>query len=245
MFSNQLAAAIAAIESYAQADALGREIAIAWGNKLIDDDAAGVALEAVELRRKALRDNPRPQFEPRRRKGPPRARRPRSSDREASIRRRRRCSDSGAMPPQIRERFTEGERAAIAVIVREIRRRKFCDLCIDQIAAQSGVCRTVVQNALREAKLGLMRVQERPRPGQKNLTNIITVICPLWRAWLKLDGDRVQNSKRHEYQKIKTFKVPENRSVFGSAQGGGGEMTRLDRALARSEAILAEKWARG
>lgn len=90
------------------------------------------------------------------------------------------------MPPVIREAFTEGERAAMMVIVGEVKHHGVCDLAIDRIAAQSGCSRTTVQNAVREARrLGLVRVMERRRVGQKSLPNLISIISLAWLAWIK------------------------------------------------------------
>jgi hypothetical protein len=44
-----------------------------------------------------------------------------------------------------------------------------------------------VKNALRQARLlGLVLVKERRIPGQKNLTNIISIVSKEWLGWLKL-----------------------------------------------------------
>ena len=54
-----------------------------------------------------------------------------------------------------------------------------CDLPIDQIGALAGVCRTSAHNALHEARLlGHIKITERPRPGRKNLTNLIEITLP-------------------------------------------------------------------
>jgi hypothetical protein len=63
-------------------------------------------------------------------------------------------------------------------------------LHIDAIAARSGVHRTTVQNALREAqgrepgRTAIITVQERRRRGQRSLTNIIRIISRDWMNWL-------------------------------------------------------------
>src|SRR5690606_29941129 len=76
-----------------------------------------------------------------------------------------------------------------------------CTLPIDAIAAMAGVCRTLVKSTLREAvHLGLIRVDERPRPGRRHDTNIVTITSAEWRTWLKLGGpgDRGQKSDCHD-----------------------------------------------
>lgn len=110
----------------------------------------------------------------------------RSPDRAASVRRRRQLGGSSSMPDTIRHHYTEGQRAALAVICGEIKHHGVCDLAIDRIAAVAGVSRTTVQNALREAReLGHIIVEARPRRGQKNLTNLVRVVSAEWVAWLK------------------------------------------------------------
>lgn len=110
----------------------------------------------------------------------------RSPDKEASLRRRRELSRSSPMPRHLASRFTEGQCAALAIVGGEVKARGVCDLPLDKIAALAGVCRTTVRNALNEARrLGMVRVTSRPRPGQKNLTNLIEILSPEWRTWLK------------------------------------------------------------
>jgi hypothetical protein len=92
------------------------------------------------------------------------------------------------LPERIRERYTHGEQAALVIVVREVMKKGCCDLCIDQIAAMAGVGRTTVQNALRKARddeNAHVAVEERPRPGRKNLTNVIRIISREWVDWLK------------------------------------------------------------
>lgn len=111
---------------------------------------------------------------------------PCSPDRLASRQRRRKLGGSGCMPDTLRAHFTEGERAVLAVVAGEVKHHGVCDLPIDKIAALAGVCRTSVQNALHEARLlGLIAIRGRPRRGAKNLTNLIEILSPEWRAWLK------------------------------------------------------------
>ena len=57
------------------------------------------------------------------------------------------------------------------------RGRRCCDRTIAEIAARAGVCRTLVQSAIREAaRQGLITVEERRREGQKNLPDVVRVV---------------------------------------------------------------------
>jgi len=110
---------------------------------------------------------------------------PRSPDRQASRERRRRLGGSSALPDTLRHHYTEGERAGLCIVAGEIKRRGMCDAPIDRMAAQAGICRTTMQNALRKARqLGHLNVIERPMPGRKHQTNLITIASPQWRAWI-------------------------------------------------------------
>lgn len=115
------------------------------------------------------------------------AKAPRSPDAEASRSRRRKWAGSSGMPPGLRAVYTEGERAALAVIADQVKRIGHCDLPIDQIAAMAGVSRTTCQNAMRKAKsegVQHITVRERKQPGRKNLTNIIRIVSSAWLTWL-------------------------------------------------------------
>jgi len=167
-----------------QLDQLARLIWQGNGEGVINDDDANYLLEHIARRQgnQGLKSRPmraRPnRFAPRRR--------PRSPDREASRCRRRMLGGSGVMPANMRSCYTEGERAVLCIIAGEVKHHDICDLPIDKIAALAGVCRTTVQTALHEGRRqGHLRIRERPRPGQKNLTNIVEIISPEWRAWIK------------------------------------------------------------
>lgn len=122
---------------------------------------------------------------------------PRSPDRAASIRRRREEIASGMLLPHIAAHFTPGEIAALSVIARDVEIRGECSQCVDAIAAVAGVCARVVQKGQRLAqRLGLLTIEERPQPGRKNLSNIVRIVSPEWRAWLNLAGDRVNGNTR-------------------------------------------------
>jgi hypothetical protein len=181
-------------------DDISRRLWAAYSAGDVTDIDAETISEAIEARRKAIRTIKPPS--PPKPKAPPARRQCQSPDRRESIQRRRRVASSGAMPPQIAAQFTEGERAALAIVAGETRTKGYCDLPIDAIAGRAGVGRTTVQNALRVARgLRLLNVEERPRPGRKNLTNIISITSGEWSSWLRLGRHRVQAGERDQYRK--------------------------------------------
>jgi hypothetical protein len=109
---------------------------------------------------------------------------------QASIERRRRVVASGPLPPPLAARFTWGEIAVMRIAGDKCRVHGCCTLHIDAIAARSGVHRTTVQNALREAqgrepgRTAIVTVQERRRRGQRSLTDIIRIVSREWLNWL-------------------------------------------------------------
>lgn len=168
---------------------------------------------------------------------------PVSPDREASRQRRRTWGGSSVLPDNLRRYYTEGERAALAVIVAEVKKHSRCDLPIDAIAAAAGVSRTTVQNAVRKARsedLGHISVERRPRPGQKNLTNVIRIISRVWLTWLKRSiGFKIlYPSKTHELKKHhskneaasqKAYEREKADSVGAKGSEGDCGESRLDR----------------
>jgi hypothetical protein len=94
---------------------------------------------------------------------------------------------SGVVPAKIAASFTMAELAVLTVVARQCQRTGVCTLHIDAIAALAGCSRTTVKNALRHARLlGLVLVKERRIPGQKSLTNIISIVSKEWLGWLRL-----------------------------------------------------------
>lgn len=170
---------------------------------------------------------------------------PRSPDREASARRRRRVSSSGAMPPSVAEALTESERAALAAIGHEARGKGTCAKCIDAIAAMAGVARSSVKRALVKAEaLGLILRELRPRPGRKHLPSILRILDRDWRRWLGLDRKKTHRGRDrgpalnpHEYQR-------DNRGAGGPDQcsavvsAGAYTMPESSASLARA----AKSW---
>ncbi len=112
--------------------------------------------------------------------------RQRSPDRRASRDRRRMLGGSSALPDNLRHHYTEGQRSVLCIVAGEVKRCGVCDFPIDKIAALAGVCRTTVQTTLHEARrLGHINIAERPRPSRKNLPNLVEIISPEWRAWIR------------------------------------------------------------
>ena len=149
---------------------------------------------------------------------------PRSPERQASMERRRRLGGSSALPDTLRHHYTEGERAGLCIVAGEIKRRGICDAPIDRMAAQAGICRTTMQNALRKARqLGHLNITERPVPGQKHQTNLISITSSEWRTWIaraiSAQPDRVQICENGEHHEEHRFKKERN-SAGESLQHG-------------------------
>jgi hypothetical protein len=182
MFTDQLTRAIAVART-PQLDHLSAELWKAYAAGALSDDDAQAAAEAIRERK--LASAPKAP-------SPPKARRQRSPDRQASIARRRHLAASGPMPPALAARFTQAEMAAFRIVSDEVRHHGVCALHIDAIAARAGTCRTTVKNALREARrLNLVTVQERRRRGQKSLTNLVRIVSPEWMAWIRIGGKKL------------------------------------------------------
>ncbi len=106
---------------------------------------------------------------------------------DASMERRRRWAASGRLPPGLAARFTLAEQAVLALVAAETTRRKDCRLSIENMAAVTGVCRSTVKNAIREARrLGLLTVEERQITGFRHDTNVVCIISAEWLAWIRL-----------------------------------------------------------
>src|SRR3954449_4400832 len=174
MFAEQLRRAVEAsprVELPAVAALLWK--AYAAGH--ITEAEASAMSEMIEAR-KALPAVPKPA---QRRLGS----RPRSP---ASMERRRRWAASGTLPPQLASRFTLAEVSVLAVVAAEHRRRGDCRLTNKEIADVAGVSITTVKNALRAARaLGLISVEERRLSAFRNAPNIVRIVSPEWRVWLR------------------------------------------------------------
>lgn len=186
MFTSQIEAAIAAASSAGLVE-LNHAIWQGLNSGALTEDDAGRLAEAIHARQAVAKATSAPVtgkvrpaslFPPRR---PQRA-----PDRQVAIERRRRLAASGPMPPALAARFSTAELACLRIIADEVRARGSCRLYLDAIAARAGTSRTTAKNALREARLlGLVKVEERPQYGAKNLSNVVTIVDKAWRAWLE------------------------------------------------------------
>src|SRR5215218_2127948 len=93
------------------------------------------------------------------------------------------------MPPALACKFTVSELAVLRIIGDEVRQHGHCGRCVDELAARAGVCRRMVQNAIREAaRLGLVTIEERRREGRRNLPNVVRIVSKEWTVWLARGG---------------------------------------------------------
>src|SRR6188472_2889693 len=189
MFANTMSAAIDAARTLTNLDHLSRDIWTAWGAGQVGDEAQLLA-ERLHARRSALRGEIKPVGIPVGRPSifPPR-RPQRAPKRPVAIARRRHLAASGPMPPALACKFTVSELAVLRIVGDEVREHGRCDRCVDELAARAGVCRRMVQNAIREAaRLGLLTVEERRREGRRNLPNVVRIVSKEWTSWLARGG---------------------------------------------------------
>src|SRR5215213_8436093 len=190
-FCDQMAAAIDGARTLTRLDHLSRSIwqGLAAG-AVADDDAQGLA-ERLHARRGLIRGDLKPAgiaavgrpsiFPPRRLQRAPK--------RPIAIARRRHLAASGPMPPALACKFTVSELAVLRIVGDEVRQHGCCDHCVDEIAARAGVCRRMVQTALREAaRLGLLTIEERRREGRRNRPNVVRIVSKEWTIWLARGG---------------------------------------------------------
>ena len=230
MLSNQLNNAVATARTIAQVDELSRMVWQQWSAGNITDDAAQASQEAVQrqkalIRTKASQPSQRLRTTPRRRP---------LRNHQKSIRRRRALAASGNVPSTIACSFTTAELAVLTVIAIECGKKKtrLCTLPIAAIAALGGTSRTVVQGAIRLARhLGLVSVQERPRPGQRSDTNLLRIISSEWKIWLRLgNNNRVLKRTYHVSKKVDSRLAADDTSRHSRFVHG----IRVDGQLARS-----------
>jgi hypothetical protein len=107
------------------------------------------------------------------------------SDRRPRTRHRQRLALSGPLPPDLGQHFTVGQCAILKIVADEVWRRGTCGLSKKEIGDRAQASETVVHQTFRKAvSKGLLKVKVRPRRGQKNLPNLITVIDAQWLGWI-------------------------------------------------------------
>ena len=189
-FCNQMAAAIEDARTLTRLDHLSRSIWQGLAAGAVADDDAQALAERLHARRSLIRGEIKPVGTPVGRPSifPPR-RLQRAPKRPVAIARRRHLAASGPMPPALACKFTVSELAVLRIIGDEVRQHGHCDRCVDEIAARAGVCRRMVQTAIREAaRVGLLTVQERRREGRRNLPNVVRIVSKEWTSWLARGG---------------------------------------------------------
>jgi hypothetical protein len=195
-FCNQMAAAIDGARTLTRLDHLSRSIWQSLAAGAVADDDAQALAERLHARRSVLRGEIKPVGLPSGRPSifPPR-RLQRAPKRPVAIARRRHLAASGPMPPALACKFTVSELAVLRIVGDEVRQYGQCARCVDEIAARAGVCRRMVQNAIREAaRLGLLTIEERRREGCRNLPNVVRIISREWTMWLARGGRSSRSS---------------------------------------------------
>ena len=189
-FCNQMAAAIDGARTLTRLDHLSCAIWQGLAAGAVADDDAQALAERLHACRAVLRGEIKPVgIAPGRPSIFPPRRLQRAPQRPVAIARRRHLAASGPMPPALACKFTVSELAVLRIVGDEVRLHGCCSRCVDEVAARAGVCRRMVQNAIREAaRLGLLTVQERRREGRRNLPNVVRVVSKEWTSWLARGG---------------------------------------------------------
>jgi hypothetical protein len=139
--------------------------------------------------------------------------------RAVATERRRRLAYSGPLPPQLAARFTLGELSCLRIIADEIRQRGFCALTLGAISARAGCCRELARRTLRKAEReGLLTVEERRRPGQINLPNVVRMASKEWASWV----ERGPRPQRIGPTKIAPSATTDSRKADGKGFRGVG-----------------------
>src|SRR3712207_2601590 len=195
-FCEHMAAAIDGARTLTRLDHLSRSIWQGLSAGAVGDEDAQTLAERLHVRRSVLRAGTSGPSEiqpvglpPGRISLFPPRRLQRALKRPVALARRRHLAASGPLPPSLGCRFTVGELAVLRIVADEVRRHGQCDRCVDELAARAGVCRRLVQTALREAaRLGLVTVEERRREGRRNLPNVVRIVSKEWTTWLARGG---------------------------------------------------------
>lgn len=179
-------------------------------------EAEAEALSSLIETRRALPVTPKPM--PRHTGSRPRS--------PASLERRRSWTASGRLPPTVAARFTPGEAAVLAVVAVEVCRSGDCRWPHGRLAGVAGVSVSTVRRALRQARdLGLITVEERRLGAFRSDTNIVRVVSPEWRAWLRLGGGGQSGTPTTSRYSKSPF-VAANGSLTGAGWGERGGSAR-------------------
>jgi hypothetical protein len=161
--------------------------------------------------------------------------RQRSPDRKASRDRRRMLGGSSALPDSHRHHYTEGQRAFLCIVAGEVKRHGICDFPIDKIAALAGVCRTTAQTTMHEARrLGHLKITERPQRGRKSLTNVMEIISPEWRAWMRRAPSAAHLIGSNLVKMVSPTKNTDLRKKAATEEKEGGKL--INRQIVRQDA---------
>lgn len=139
----------------------------------------------------------------------------RSPDRARSLERRRTLASCGPLPPTLAAKFTTGELSVLWIVSEEVAAKGTCTLTLPELASRAGVGLTKARLALRIAQdLGLLTITERRVPYRPNLSNLIRIVSPAWKAWVMR-----RKPKRPTQHPCPT---PANHKPLTSPIGGGG-----------------------
>ncbi|RWI89899.1 GntR family transcriptional regulator [Mesorhizobium sp.] len=172
------------IRSLAELDDFCRQIWTLYGEESLGEDDAERLCEKADRQRAEIK-NTRTQGCALPRSCYPQRPRSERSRRDAAHgprdparwRRKRRLARMQAVRPEFAGEFTEGESAALYIVMSDCRQHGKCDRSVREIGDRAGVGATTVRNALRKAStLGLLRVTQRRRWRARNLPNHIVVV---------------------------------------------------------------------
>lgn len=181
------------IRSPADLDDFCRRLWKLNGQGILDDEDAQALAEKAETHRTNLKKARSDGLAPPRSFFPTKPKSERNRTEAATGRRdpkrwarKRMLGDRGVLPPEFSELFTEGERAALHVVMSDWRQRGRCDCTVEEIGDRAGVGPTTVRSSLRKAaQLKILQVIERRQWRAKNLPNLIKVIHPRQIEWIK------------------------------------------------------------
>ncbi|WFS69594.1 hypothetical protein CFBP4996_26335 (plasmid) [Agrobacterium leguminum] len=245
MYYGQLAKLLASITAAKQIPEFNKLLWTTHGHgHLSDDEADQLSHESATLKTsldeaREKRMPPTRSYFPQRTKSG-RSREDAASGSRCSVRwaRKRRLGDMAALPPHVRDRFTEGERAVLYIVASDYRHHNACSSSVKEIGDRAGVGVTTVRNTLRKARhLGLLLIQERPQWRAKNLTNVIKIVCAQWLGWIR----KFRPNLGLKFYPI-GFKKPESSGTFGTKKiNGQPSYSRSDGPPGRFQRFASRK----